>query len=285
MQAAKGTIDLHTMDAQTINAHKIDALVHVEAGEIARVELTRFLDLVEQLTGDDWEQPTDCTEWTVGDILAHQAGAYAGFAGWAEFRRQAQAKPGPDQMQVDAMNAMQIADRAGRTKAELISELRTVGPKGIRTRQRLPWLLRKLPVPFGPPLGTKPVEYLTDLIYTRDTWSHRLDICRAVGREFVPDAAHDGRMVALVMREMAQQLQGTLGGQSVIFQIMGPAGGRYRIGSAADPSAIIRMELETFIRLTSERLTPREALENNQVAISGDRTFAADVLDRCPVPY
>ena len=95
------------------------------------------------------------------------------------------AKAAPGQMMVDGMNERQLADRAGRTPDQLISELRAVGPKGIRTRQRLPWPLRKLPIPWGPPLGTTPVDYLTDLIYTRDTWMHRADICRAAGMRMV----------------------------------------------------------------------------------------------------
>ena len=126
------------MRDDTIDTTQISALAHSEAGVMAREELNRFLALVESLSGDDWQQPTDCTEWSVRDMLAHQAGAYAGFSSWGEFKRQMTAKAAPGQMMVDAMNARQLADRAGCTPGELISELRSVGPKAIRTRQRLP---------------------------------------------------------------------------------------------------------------------------------------------------
>lgn len=268
------------------NASQIPPLTHPEAGVLAREELSRFLAVVEALSGDDWHQPTDCTAWTVRDILAHQAGAYAGNASWSEFFRQASARPSPGQMQVDATNDRQLLDRADCNPPELIAELRRVGPKAIRTRQRLPRLVRKLRiVPFGPPTGFKPVGYLTDLIYTRDTWAHRMDICRATGRTFIQTPDHDGRLTALVLRELAENLAGKLRGQSVIFDLAGPAGGRFRIGKTVEPSAIIKMSLIDFNRLASGRLAVDEAFAQSLVTISGDRDFAAHVLAQTSIVY
>lgn len=164
--------------------------------------------------------------------------------------------------------------------------MRRVGPKAVSTRQRLPWLLRKLKiVPFGPAYGTRSVEYLTDLIYPRDTWMHRMDICRASGQPFVQTAAHDGRLMALVMRDLAQELNGHLRGQSVIFDLAGPAGGRYRIGKTAEPSAIIKMDMIEFNRLASGRITGAEAKAQSLIAISGDHGFAGQILAHTSVVY
>lgn len=281
-QTLMATIEMRD---DTIDAAQIPALAHGEAGVMAHAELNRFLALVETLTGDDWGQPTDCTAWNVGDILAHQAGAYAGYTSWSEFKRQITAKAGPGQMMVDAMNERQLADRAGRTPDQLISELRAVGPKAIRTRQRLPWPLRKLPIPWGPPLGTTPVDYLTDLIYTRDTWMHRADICRATGQPFVQTAEHDGRVVALVVRDLARKLVDHLRGRSVVFDLTGAAGGRYRIGQMAEPTAILRMDVVEFNRLASGRISADAAKAQGLVTVSGDRTFADQVLAETSVPY
>ena len=269
----------------TLDAMRIPALNHAEAGVMAREELNRLLAVFESLSEDDWGQPTDCTKWSVCDILAHQAGAYAGFASWGEFRRTMKAKPGPGQMQIDAINAQQLADRAGRSPAELIGELHQVGPKAINTRQRLPWPLRKLRVPMGPPLGTTAVEYLTDLIYTRDTWMHRVDICRATGRPFTQTPEHDGRSVALVLRDLAHKLQAQLRGQSVIYDLTGPAGGRFRIGGLAEPSAILKMDVLEFNRLASDRISAVDAKAQGLVTISGDHSFAEQVLSQTSVPY
>jgi uncharacterized protein (TIGR03083 family) len=267
------------------DASQIPALDHAEAGRMAHEELNRFLALVESLSGSDWEQPTDCTEWIVRDMLAHQAGSYAGGASWAEFRRQYSTRPGPGQLLVDAANAKQLADRAGRNPAELIGELRRVGPAAIRARQRLPWLLRILSVPMGPAIGTAPISYLTDLIYTRDTWMHRADICRATGKPFVQTPEHDGRIVALVMRDLAKKLEGCLRGQSVIYDLSGVAGGRYRIGSTLEPTAIIKMDVLQFNRLASGRLTPEAAKAQALVTISGDRDFSNRMLAQTSIPY
>lgn len=268
-----------------IDASTIPALAHDEAGVMAREELQRFLALVETLSGDDWEQPTDCTEWSVRDILAHQAGAYAGFASWSEFKRQMTARPAPGQMQVDALNQRQLTDRAGRTPVDLIGELRTIGPKAIRTRQRLPWPLRRLPIPFGAPLGTVPVAYLTDLIYTRDTWMHRADIARATGRTFIQTTEHDNRVTALVVRDLAYKLRDVLRGRTVVFDLSGAAGGRYRIGTMAEPTVIVKMDVVDFNRLASGRLTPQAAKDQGRVILSGDRSFGDQVLAATSVPY
>ena len=285
MTQSQTLMALIAMHDNSIDTAGIPALGHEEAGIMAREELHRFLALVESLSSDDWNQPTDCTAWTVRDMLAHQAGAYAGFASWSEFKRQMTAKAGPGQMMVDGMNDRQLADRAGREPSELISELRTVGPRAIRTRQRLPWPLRKLRAPMGPPLGTTSIEYLTDLIYTRDTWMHRADIARATSRPFAQTAAHDGRVVALVMRDLSRVLAEQLRGHSVVFDLGGPAGGRYRVGKMAEPTAIVKMDVVEFNRLASRRLTPQVARSQGLVMISGDHSLADLILAETSVPY
>ncbi|MDX1440814.1 MAG: maleylpyruvate isomerase N-terminal domain-containing protein, partial [Rubricoccaceae bacterium] len=83
-----------TSDYQCIqNALDIPNLGHDEAGTLATVEAIRLLALTESLTDDDWRQPTDCTEWTVREIVAHLAGGVASQASWAEFKRQNVSNP------------------------------------------------------------------------------------------------------------------------------------------------------------------------------------------------
>lgn len=270
---------------------------------IARVELERFIALLETLKGDDWLKPTYCTLWNVHQIVSHQAGAYAGFASGAEFRRQwgPPPQPRPGQMTVDAVNDIQVADRAGSTPAELIAELRQVGPQAIATRQRIPAVIRGLRFEFGGflyawrpseilralrwPYGSTAVafkhseqtwegairlDYITDLIYTRDTWMHRMDICLATGREMVLTDDHDGRIMALVMCDLAEQLKNGLDGKTVVYDIPGPGGGCWKIGPASTPAATIKMDLLYFNVLASGRMTRDEAKARSLVSISGD---------------
>ena len=268
------------------NALDIPKLTHAEAGKLATTEAQRVLALLESLAGDDWEQPTDCTEWNVRDMVAHLAGAVAANASWAEFKRQSVSNPYMKEMDVkiDAINRRQVEDRAEATNEELVAEFREKAPKAIRTRQRLPWLVRQLPVvPFGPPVGFAPIGYLTDTIFPRDQWMHRLDIARATGREMVITPEHDGRIVALVIRDLGRLLEGKLQGRTIDLLLTGDAGGRFRFGSKQQADAAIEMDVLAFNRLASGRLPAEAALA--QATIEGDRAVATWFLNQADVPY
>lgn len=265
-----------------VDARAITPLSHAEAGALARVELQRFLELLEALGPEDWERPTMCTAWSVRDILAHQAGAYCGGASFAEFRRQMSQKVPPGRELIDVVNASQIAERAGRTPDELLAELRQVGPRAVAARQRLPWLLRQLPIPL-PPLGRRPLGYLTDAVYLRDTWSHRVDVSRATGRPLLLTAGHDGRFTALIVRDLAPRLASRLDGATLVLDLHGPAGGRFRIGPAASAAATIAMDAIDFHLRASERITAEQARTRSQV--SGDEALAARALQHTFVLY
>ena len=56
---------------------------------------------------------------------------------------------------------------------------------------------------FEAPLGKRPLGYLMDIVYTRDVWMHRVDICRATGRQPVLTAEHDGRLIADMVADWA----------------------------------------------------------------------------------
>jgi uncharacterized protein (TIGR03083 family) len=271
-----------------IEATNIEPLTHADAGQMARTELACLLDLFKSLSPDDWEKHTDCTLWNVRQILAHQAGAYAGFASWGQFIRQWSqifVKPQPGQYSVDLINKRQVEDRAQVPPSELITELEEEGAKAITTRQRLPGFLRALPTPFGPPLGTARLDYLTDLIYTRDTWSHRLDVCRATSREMNLTPDHDGRIIALVMRDLMKSLHKKVQKISIVYELTGPAGGSWRIGSLENTAVTIQMDALDFSRLTSGRLRPDEILNESLAVIEDDLGMARWVLNHSTVPY
>src|SRR5919109_5153944 len=80
------------------DAAHVAPISRAEARVLAEAELDRFLALVESLGPEDWAKPTACTLWNVRDILAHQAGAYAGYASWREFRRQLGQRPARGQL-------------------------------------------------------------------------------------------------------------------------------------------------------------------------------------------
>lgn len=270
-----------------VQARAIPPLSHHEAMDMATLELERFLALVTALSDDGWEKPTACTLWNVRQILAHVTGAAASYARWSEFKRQNSFKvQRPHRASglsfLESLNQIQVDDRASATPAALIDELQTVGPRAIATRTRLPVLLRALRVPL-PALGIVPVGYLTDLIYTRDMWMHRLDLCRATQREMVTTSEHDGRIVALVMRDLERKLASKLRTTSIVYYLSGKSGGMWQFGAKISPAATIQLDVLDFNLLASGRLTPEEA--ESRASIVGESALAREVLNHTNIPY
>jgi uncharacterized protein (TIGR03083 family) len=221
---------------------------HLDWMAAAEEEYRRLGALMAGLADDDdWQRPTDCAGWTVHDVVAHLVGAAESNARVRELLRQMRLGrrllPGaPD---VDGMNAVQVEERRATPSAALVAALADAGARGVRRRRRLPAPLRALRVPFGPPLGTRPLGYLMDRIYTRDAWMHRVDLARATGRPLQLTAEHDGRIVADVVSEWA-----TAHGRSFHLTLSGPAGGSWSQGT--DGEAITLDAIE-FARIVSGR--------------------------------
>lgn len=271
------------------DAASIPSLLHPEAAEMAAVELERFLTLMESLAPVDWDQPTACPLWNVRQVVAHVTGAAASYARWSQFKRQHSPFVQRPYRQagfslLDAFNQIQVDDRSAATPADLLAELREVGPRAIATRRRLPAIVRAIRLPL-PMLGVVPLGYLTDLIYTRDMWMHRLDLCRATGTDIVQTTEHDGRIVALVIRDLGRKLTPKLAGNSIVYELAGVSGGTWRIGRSAQPVATLAMDALDFNLLASGRLTSHEVRSRFLVAVSGDTNRANHVLDTTTVPY
>ena len=75
--------------------------------------------------------------------------------------------------------------------------------------------------------GKLTLRHLMQMIHSRDTWMHRLDICRATNRHFEQTIEHDGRIAALVMLDVARQLSPKLDGRAIAFDLSGLAGGTW----------------------------------------------------------
>lgn len=270
-----------------VQARAIPPLSHHEAMGMASFELERFLALVTSLSEDEWEKPTACPRWNVRQMLAHVTGAAASYARWSEFKRQNSFKvQRPYRVSglsfLDSLNQIQVDDRASATPAALIDELQTVGPRAIATRARLPMLLRALRVPL-PALGIVPIGYLTDLIYTRDMWMHRLDICRATGREMIQTSHHDGRITALVVRDLVRKLTPRLGGRAVAYELTSISGGCWSLGENVRPIARITIDVLDFHLLAAGRLPENEL--SSHTSVIGDEQIARLALDNTQVPY
>jgi uncharacterized protein (TIGR03083 family) len=268
---------------------QIPKLNHEEAYKMALAELETFLALLQDLTEAEWSKPTACVLWDVRQMVAHVVGAAEGYLSFKNFKRQMASKElkrytSQGLKGIDATNQLQIDDRAKSTPAELIAELREIGPKSINNRYKLPLPLRALRV-YIPVLGFNRIDYLTDLIYTRDMWMHRLDICRATGREMALKPGHDGRITALVVRDLAKKLNRKLKGVGVSYSLTGPGGGTWNIGANLVPTANLELNALDFNLLASGRLSVKDVIDQNLVKISGDMQAGRLALENTKVPY
>ncbi|MBK8035098.1 MAG: maleylpyruvate isomerase family mycothiol-dependent enzyme [Chloroflexi bacterium] len=271
-------------------AAAIPKLAPPEVIPLARVELERFLALVETLTPADLNQPTDCTLWSVKDIIAHQASHVFGLTRFGEFMDQfnplrARAYTARGMNGLDAANQRQIDLRAQWSLAQLIAEMRDHREASFAGRQRFPALLRRVTIPVPGSNLRVSLGDLIDNIYTRDMWMHRADICRATGREMVQTADHDGRIVALVVRELDRTLNASLNGQSVLYRLTGPAGGAWLVGGNNPPEATITMDGLEFNRLASGRVSAQQVLDQGLAQIEGRRELAESALRQTVVLY
>jgi len=161
---------------------KPDRINRPEARHLADEEFRRFAELTASLSSEDWAKPTDCTAWDVRKMALHVLGSADAQASVREFAHQLRIgvplnKQIDSHHWVDGMNELQIRERDHLSNTELVNQLGAVGPKAVKGRWGTPPPIRHLPIPFGAPLGWKPLKYLLDVGFTRDIWCHRIDIC------------------------------------------------------------------------------------------------------------
>lgn len=189
-------------------------------------------------------------------MAAHLAGAAAFCASIGEARRQAFAGrrivKGTSRPLIDGINDAQIRERAERTPAELLEELRRSLPKAVHRRATYPRLLRPVRIP-DPIVGSVSLGELMDVTYTRDAWMHRVDLAHATGQPFELTPDHDRRLVADVVRDWADRHC-----QPFRIELDGPAGGSYARGVGGGEHSLDAVE---FCRILSGRRTGPGLLE------------------------
>lgn len=214
-----------------------------EARTLAAAENERVLYLLTTLSEEEWTRPTDCTDWNVRDVAGHLLGAVEGFTSPRALVHMMRAakKAAGDGSFVDGMTAVQVRDRAGLTHAELLGRFAAAEPRSTRFRARIPAAFRAIPMKqelLSGETETWKLGYLLDIILTRDTWMHRVDIARATGRELVLTNDHDGRIVADAVAEWARRHR-----RAFTLELTGPAGGTFTGGSGDEPITIDAVEL------------------------------------------
>lgn len=228
---------------QTPRAASIPPVGRDAAEATAQDELSALRQLLHQLDERDWQRPTACPDWSVRDLVCHLVGSFEDSARpWVFGRRRLVGRRRyPDLPWLDALNQVQVDDRRDREPADLLADLESLGPRGIRGRRSLPGALRRLPL--SEPLDGHRLAYLVDIIYTRDMWMHRLDLAAATGRPFVP-----GGQTAAVTRQVLRDLDAAWTGPTAVVRLTGALDERWRLGPgpvqatvAADTVALMRL--------------------------------------------
>jgi uncharacterized protein (TIGR03083 family) len=227
-----------------------------DAERLATAAYDQLLALLDQLSVEEWNAPTECPGWTVADMVGHLIGAAKACASVREqvrqqvwgFRHRREFDGNP----LDAVNALQVEDHRTLAPAERVAALRAVAGPSVRGRMRVPAALRRISgsvAAGGSTAAGMPARdtlgHLVDVIITRDVWTHRVDIARATGRDLALDPGTDGALVADVVAEWAGRH-----GQPFELTLTGPAGGAFSQGDGGEP---LELDAVEFCRVLSGR--------------------------------
>lgn len=231
-----------------MNVNDIKPITTAEGTALSRVQYARFTDVLSTLSADEWTTPTaDCPGWSVKDIAGHVLGNLECVMSPREFVRQViEGRKLDRKNPYEGLNAYQVKHYAALTPAEVLSRISGITERALRRREKTPWVLRTLIRPKLDVVGRMPMSYVLDVIYTRDTYLHRVDICRATDRDVVLDET-ERRIIADLVAEWARQH-----GKPFRLTLTGPAGDTYESGTGGDE---ITCDAVEFTRLVSGRGT------------------------------
>ena len=241
-----------TLPRTRTDLDSLTPITHVEGMTLFAQELQRNLVLMRTLTPSEWTTQTECPDWDVRRMYLHVLGACESGASYRELvhqmraaRRYQRRHGGPQEA---ALSATQVAERLHLSPDELLQRMTAVAPRVVRTRSRMPSLMRRAKVAVDGPVAEKwSLGYLVDVIYLRDAWMHRVDVSRATGRDLTLEAGHDGRIVADVAAEWGRRQ-----GRPFTLVLTGPAGGTFLSASGAGGPEIT-MDAVEFCRVLAGR--------------------------------
>lgn len=252
------------MNATTTDVTESRPLSHDEAMGLQAAELEHTLALLRSLDDADWSAQTDCPDWDVRRMYLHVLGACEGAASMRQnmhqmltAKKHQRAEGGPLEA---GLSHVQVRERIDLTSAQLVEHLASIAPVAVRKRTKLPAPVRRVKMKVdGPVVERWSLGYLTDTIYLRDLWMHRIDAARATGRDPVLTADHDGRIVADVVAEWARRH-----GRPFQLTLTGPAGGTFSsAGAGASDAGVTTLELDAveYCRALAGRVEGVELLD------------------------
>lgn len=231
-----------------VSAAEIAQSTPAEGAELVAEQGAAYAAELRGCDAADWTRQTECPAWDVRQMSAHVTGAFDEGAHLPVLVRHLRAaRKNTQAPMVDALSALQVADREDWSGERIVGDLERLAPKAARRRQRIPGLVRRMSVPGGDLPEGADLGYLNDVIYPRDVWMHRIDTARATGRELAPTAG-DGPIVSQVLRDLAAEWRAP----AVALTLDGAGGGSWLIGRG-EPVAELRGDAVEFMRRLSGR--------------------------------
>jgi uncharacterized protein (TIGR03083 family) len=219
-----------TSVATAASSPRRSALERRIAMKLAADENARFLAQLQRLAAADWTAQTECPAWDVRALVGHVVGMGEFAASVPEQMKQLLAARKRGGLFIDALTGLQVDKHRGETTEQIVARYAVIGPKAAKGRRRTPAPIRAVTMPVPQVVGgieeKWKLGYLVDVILTRDTWMHRIDVARAVGQSPELTADHDGAIVADVVAEWAGRH-----GQPIRLTLTGPAGGTWSFGA------------------------------------------------------
>ena len=216
------------MKTQTAQAVPAVALTRIEANRLMSSQYEALLTALRELPPDAWHAVTDCDPWTVKDIVAHLVGWADALTSASQFRRQLfEGRRRTEEMGnlLNAVNQVQVDDRASMTPEQLLERWAEVIPRFEKVRRWAGAVGKVIPYYEGSLIGFTNVAYLANIIYTRDTFMHRIDISRATSTE-LHLGPREQRLIEDVLVDWSRRT-----GAAARVNLEGPAGGSYLIGT------------------------------------------------------
>jgi uncharacterized protein (TIGR03083 family) len=266
----------------TLASHVVDLQEYVDAFEQS---VRSLLSVADDLEPDDWRRPTNLPGWSVQDVVSHLA---------AVEHELLLGEPPP----ALATYGEHVRDAFGQHMERGVAARREVPPADVVhelrdcLEQRLPQM-RAMRVDEPPTRVVAGEDWdTTELLRNRafDSWMHEQDVRRAVtrpGNLDGPGALVTKEILLVALPVLVARRAGAVAGQSLRLESTGALAftgdvviGADRRGALSrvpveDPTAVVRADWETWVRLLGGRMSPSDAV----VEMDGDRGLAQRLVD------
>ena len=167
--------------------------------------------MLQQLQPGDWSRQTVCTDWNVKQLVAHVLGfaeSNASFRVFVNGMRNGKKRAARGLRPFRARHERGPGRGTGAPHTRLNSW--TDGPRsgqGPQGPQAVPAVHAAHPCRVRAAHRQEADGFIAiDVVFTRDTWMHRIDVCRAVGLDPVLTPGHDERLIEDMVAEWAASM-------------------------------------------------------------------------------